>query len=501
MSLAKLRAATVEQNTRQTSTGIIFIDNSFCKTEGFDTATDNLITQCLTYDDEEVKFEITQTIINMHKAKKFGNNGSYGFFKHKLEELNRNQTVCWYRDGTFPTGHISLVTDWLNQNKKKYEIRDLRKKPVKTVTYKWLEATTPRYYQSEMVTAGITEHRGVFVAAVGSGKSYIMRRLILELGVPSLVILPSKDLMTQTYDLFVQTFGTKMVGLIESKKFKSSELKPVRLVTIQTLYAALDENIDTILKDQVAVFIDEFHHSGSMQYTKMLPHFNSFYYKFGFTGTFLRNDSKTLDMWGFLANVLYTYSAIKATEEGYLTPLKLQIYDIQGRRELSYQREYNRNYCLNEDFFNKIVELCEDLSAKKKQVLVLVGRKDKTGKVIHELLLKKGVDNRYVSGDNKRDEVKGGLRLFNEGKVQVLIGSSVIGEGIDVRSTDYLIMANGGKSEIQITQAVGRAVRLYPGKKVATIIDFRFLNTKYLEKHTDKRLKLYKKNFNIETGG
>jgi len=57
-------------------------------------------------------------------------------------------------------------------------------------------------------------------------------------------------------------------------------------------------------------------------------------------------------------------------------------------------------------------------------------------------------------------------------------------------------MAQGGKSEIILVQAVGRCVRLYEGKEKAVVHDFKFSNTNYLAKHFRERLKIYTKNFN-----
>jgi superfamily II DNA or RNA helicase len=59
-------------------------------------------------------------------------------------------------------------------------------------------------------------------------------------------------------------------------------------------------------------------------------------------------------------------------------------------------------------------------------------------------------------------------------------------------------MAQGGKSEIVMVQAVGRAVRLYPNKKIAVIHDFIFENTKYMRKHFDSRFEIYKRNFDVK---
>jgi len=109
-----------------------------------------------------------------------------------------------------------------------------------------------------------------------------------------------------------------------------------------------------------------------------------------------------------------------------------------------------------------------------------------------------GIKSVFISGDNTKEDITRGIDSFNNKKINILIGSSVIGEGIDVRSTTHLIMAQGGKSEIVMTQALGRAVRLYEGKTVAVVHDFEFVDTKYMKKHLDQRLDVYRRNFDCE---
>ena len=296
------------------------------------------------------------------------------------------------------------------------------------------------------------------------------------------------------------------VQYVETKdvKKKNPVFKPIRLMTIQTL-ASLQKNglLDIVVSDVDALFSDEFHHAGSKSYTDLLAGLDHVYYRFGFTGTFLRNDNKTLDMWGVLSNKLYSYPAWKAIEEGFLTPVKVLVHTLQGSGSRNYQKEYKMNYCREredggEELLFRIKHIVQDFAKTDDQILILVNRKDAAGKIIHKYLDAEGVDNTYISGDDTKEHIQQSIVDFNDKKIRVLIGSSVIGEGIDIRSTDHLIMAQGGKSEIAIVQASGRAVRLYEGKEVAYIHDFRFIGTKYMEKHLGQRIDIYKNNFDPE---
>lgn len=234
--------------------------------------------------------------------------------------------------------------------------------------------------------------------------------------------------------------------------------------------------------------------SGSASFTNILPYLNHIYWRFGFTGTFIRNDSKSLDMWGFLSNKLYSYNAAKAINDGFLTPVEVYTYELGGIRSRSYPKEYNANYCGGAEILNKVLDIVSNIDTSK-QILILVNRKDKAGAVFHEMLNTHGISNAYISGDDSAEVIAETINSFNDKKVNILIGSSVISEGIDVRSTDHLILAQGQKSEIVIVQAIGRLVRLYENKNIGYIHDFNFIGTQYMEKHFKLRKDIIKRNF------
>jgi hypothetical protein len=61
---------------------------------------------------------------------------------------------------------------------------------------------------------------------------------------------------------------------------------------------------------------------------------------------------------------------------------------------------------------------------------------------------------------------------FNSGKIPILIGTSCISTGTDIKAVRILIFLQGGKSEIAVKQAIGRGTRLYPGKPQCNIVDY-----------------------------
>lgn len=474
----------------------LVVKNSFVKVEGINhPLADELLRTVMTYRND-IESEKGQLFFQMKMAGKYGDEQKYHAIKAKIAQLEANEYVCLYRESSFPTGLMNIALEALTQLQIPFEIIDLRQHPGETAILRWNNAPwEPRYYQKEMIELGLTAGRGVFEAAVGSGKSLVMAYLIKAISCTSLVIVPSVGLSGQLYNDFSSWFGAGNVELLDAKKIrKTKKPKAISIVTVQSLGSLVKTGeFAEFAKHVDALYVDEVHHAGASTYTSLLKDLEHVYFRYGFSGTFLRNDNKTLEMWSFLSNVLYQFPAHRAIQEGFLTPMEVNMYSLTGRPNIKYQTEYDNHYCNNPELLEKITELVQSYSHD--QILILVNRKDKCGLVIHEWLNSMGIDNSYISGDNDKYEINGTIRDFNEKKIRVLIGSSVIGEGIDVRSSDHLIMCQGGKSEIAIVQAVGRLIRLFEGKSMGLLHDFYFDGSKYMSKHADERADIYVRNF------
>lgn len=343
-----------------------------------------------------------------------------------------------------------------------------------------------------------------FTVTHNSGKTRITTELIKEFEVISLLILPSAALVEQTQRVLEEAFGATAVGVLTSDKVKrGARLPPIRLATIQTLASLQKQGlIQEAIGDVGLVYVDEFHHAGSESYTRLLPALDHVYYRFGGTGTFLRNDHRTMELYGFLSNCIYHYPPQRAIEEGYLTPVTYRMYVLDGVQNPDYQREYSANFCGGEPLLTKIHEIVTDVPAED-QILILVDRKEKSGQLIHEFLRERDVESRFISGDDKKAEIIDAIESFNAGKIRVLIGSAVVGEGVDIRATTHLILATGGKSTIKIVQALGRCVRLYPGKDHSYVYDFSFNPSRFMRKHAGMRIGIFREYFagNVEVFG
>jgi hypothetical protein len=79
----------------------------------------------------------------------------------------------------------------------------------------------------------------------------------------------------------------------------------------------------------------------------------------------------------------------------------------------------------------------------------------------------------FVSGEmtsGERDVLLGRFRDLDPGERGLLSNARCLGEGVDVPSIDGVAFIDPRRSQIDIVQAVGRAIRLSPDKKIGTVV-------------------------------
>ena len=103
------------------------------------------------------------------------------------------------------------------------------------------------------------------------------------------------------------------------------------------------------------------------------------------------------------------------------------------------------------------------------------------------------IPNSVFLHDEEKDSVRQhAMEQFRKGIVKCIIGTSVIGEGVDLPIANVLVMAGGGKARSQVMQNVGRALRPFAGKEKALIYDFEDQGSRFLSEHSSLRQEIYK---------
>lgn len=261
--------------------------------------------------------------------------------------------------------------------------------------------------------------------------------------------------------------------------------------------------------DSVKVMIgDEIHHAKSDTWYTSLSMCGNAVIRVGLTGTV---DKKDKMGWQRL-QALFNQITIKVSNEylierGISSKPTIRLVPIQEPRDLelvgNYQEAYKRGIVEN-DVRNEMVSKLAVAYKKQRPGGILISvREIDHGNRILELLRAEGLDADFIHGGSDDTHRTGMLDKFSKGQLDILLASTIIDEGVDVKSIGCMILAAGGKSMRQLLQRIGRGLRLN-GIDGNTVIVFDFYDqtNKYLLDHSHERLKVYKEEkFNVKQFG
>lgn len=472
----------------------ITLYNSTCQLLGLDKLDYEDLQEFLSYTNEQAEYSFQRVIRQLQNVNAMLDNKNLGADKAELQkqrailskkasELDKERKITMLEHHEFPSGLLPMVLDWLTDENIEWEINDKRIEPKRNSVK--IQNKTPfpdlRYYQNAAVKKLMDDGRGIVVLPTGTGKTVTTAKMIWELGVCTLIITPNKEITKMMREVMVKFFGS---GSVEVLNTKSTQVKKaIAICNIQALIK-LDPSA---LKGVDAVFIDEFHHSAAETYQQVNErHLKDVYFRIGLTATNFRNDGSDLALQGVLSEVLYEYSVQQAIKDGFLIKPEFEITDIRMQlQETQYQKVYREGIVENEERNKIIAEIAAEI--KDKKTIILVQYKE------HGDMLKEMIPwAEFIHGEEKDDARIQMMDDFRDGELMCLIGTSVIGEGVDLPCAENLIMAGGGKARSQVIQNIGRVLRIMDGKEKATIYDFTDRDGGYLEDHSQERSIIYR---------
>lgn len=364
-------------------------------------------------------------------------------------------------------------------------------------------------YQLEAAKAVLGAQQCILKVATNGGKTEIAAAVTNYLRVPTVFIVPGVDLLHQTRERFALRLGIPLeeIGIVGDSEFQLGAW--ITLATADSLFAKKDqipELRDAMQKVWQLMFVDECHTAGSDTFYDVLDSINAFY-RVGLSGTPLdRSDGADLKLIAQTGAIAYDVSNKLLIERGISVPVDVEIRRVDEPKVegANYESVHSRGVTNNDILNNDIVKWVSERAAENRQVLILV-RKVAHGKVL-EKALRQCVDTcKFLHGSETTEVRRNTLRGYDAGELQVLIGTSILYQGIDTRAIDVIVFADLGKSKIAALQAIGRGLRVRaatatrPEKKRLLVRDYANFCHKWLTKHSLRRLKIYKdeKCFNI----
>jgi len=361
-------------------------------------------------------------------------------------------------------------------------------------------------HQVRVVNALVKEGHGLAIAATGAGKTLICGAMCLlynKLDVRMMVIVPSQDLIQQTYDEFA------WLGVDVGEY--SGTRKDVDHATVVSTWQALKNN-KSILNGFRGVIVDEAHGlTGEILREMLLDHGGNIAHRFGVTGTLPKGKSDAFAVTLAVGNVKETVTAKELIDKGILAKLDIHIEQLEEDMVDKYNEFIANNIFLKKPTYIQFKDTYfpeysaeKDFLSKNKDRMEWVANRIETvrqqgntfvlvdgvtyGKKLAELI----PNAMFVYGNDKVKVRKKIYSLFKtENNLVVIATVNIASTGINIKRIYNLFLVDIGKSFTRVIQSIGRGLRVAPDKDHVDIYDI-CSDLKYSKKHVAERIKYYK---------
>lgn len=290
--------------------------------------------------------------------------------------------------------------------------------------------------------------RVVLVSPVGSGKTTIgaeLARLKVARGRKVLWLAHRVELIDQAAGRLEQ-FGLSVGVIAASSQRAINPHRPVQVASIQTLVAR------GAYPEADMVIADEAHHGAADTWTTVFGRYPQAQFV-GLTATPERPDGKPLSEFERLITVTQPSQLIA---DGDMVPCDviapsgpLKSGEIAQRPVDAYLEHARGQSCL---VFSPTVEAAERHAQEFRDA---------------------GIEALVVDGSTAKGERREAVKRFTAGTLRVIVNVGVFTEGTDLPICSAIIIARGCGTEGLYIQITGRALRPYPGKERALLIDLR----------------------------
>lgn len=377
--------------------------------------------------------------------------------------------------GVFPTGLLNHVTNFIPDSIK-YMLKDTRIAPKSTPGMFKLDlgSHVPYPDQTKAAEEAQKHHRGGIQMPTGTGKSLVIALIASRLNVKTLVVVPSLEIRKQLKSNLNALFGIRLAKNITVENIDSPSLKS-------------NGNYDCLI-------IDECHHAAAKTYQVLnKTMWNKIYYRFFLTATFFRNQqNEQLLFEGIAGQVIHSLSIKSAIAKKYIVPVEAYYYDVKKQQTSAYTwAEVYSNLVVNNKSRNVLIGgLLQHLNDQSIPALCLIKE------IAHGVILSSLTGIPFANGQD--EDTRRYIEQFNRGEIKSLIGTTgILGEGIDTKPAEYVIIAGLGKAKSAFLQQIGRGVRNYPGKESCKVILFKDNSHKFCLRHYNEQRKILKETLGI----
>lgn len=352
-----------------------------------------------------------------------------------------------------------------------------------------------REHQLDVINSYLNNVTGINIAPTGAGKTIITAILShkVEPYGRSIVIVPTKDLVTQTEEDYINMGLDVGVFFGDRKEY----LKTHTICTWQSLESLakkskeqdLEIDINAFFEGVVCVIVDEVHKAKADVLRKLLStYLANAPIRWGLTGTMPEEESDKVGVVACIGPLLGKINTKELQEKGILAKLHIDVWQLQDLGEAAFT-----NYQAELKWLTTSQKRLKFLAQEAIKIsetgntLILVDRVQ-TGEMLQSLI----PDSIFVSGKMKSADRKAEYKEVQEVDGKVIIATyGVASTGINIVRIFNLVLFEAGKSFVRVIQSIGRGIRVAADKDFVNVYDV-CSNCKYSKSHLTKRKKFYK---------
>ena len=351
-------------------------------------------------------------------------------------------------------------------------------------------------YQENAVESLINANGGILQSKAGSGKTRMGIATICRMGLKTLWLTHTNELLNQSYNSASEFIDKKLLGKITNGKMQIAD--GITFATVQTLSKA---DLNALKYEWDMIVVDECHRcagtvSKATMFSKVLNNLAA-RYKYGLSATLHRADGLIKCTYALVGGVSYTVPdsvvntmRVKIQKKDTGVQISRKCLDTDGTlcyaKLINYLAENGkRNYIISNDI--------EELMRQGHSIIVLSDRVEHLNALKQTLSEWGKLETVILHGKVKKADREQALKEMRKKKKHILLATYQLAkEGLDVPCLDRLLLATPVKDYAIVVQSVGRIARVCEGKGTPVVYDY-VDNIGFLENMWKKRCTIYKK--------
>ncbi|MBU8901084.1 DEAD/DEAH box helicase, partial [Corallococcus sp. M34] len=345
------------------------------------------------------------------------------------------------RELVLPRGAIHLVRRAADEAGVTLSFEDARVLPPKGLPK--LPAVSLRDYQAAAVERLVQAAQGTAVLPCGAGKSLLAVGAIARLRTPTLILVHTLDLADQWREHVRERLGLE-AGFIGAG---AEDVKPVTVAVVQSLARWDEAKLDALLGRFGLLVLDEAHHIAASAFYRLVDRCPA-RYRLGLTATPEREDGLTPLLRLYLGAPLAIVTHEDLVARGVLVVPEVRVVET----------EFDYPYGRAADYAPMLEALAEDRARNELIIgavareawaghvcLVLSGRVEHC-KLLAQRLTACGLSAAALTSEVPREERKALLDKARQGRVSVLVATSLADEGLDLPRLSRVFLAFPSRS-------------------------------------------------------